>query len=257
MKSFLPNFHAVIFGAGGGIGAAMASRLTELPSCTHLTLMGRNISKIEENVNAIGDTDIQMLQADICDEDSIASVATQLGEHINDDTPFQLFVNASGILHDEENDLQPERSIRHLSNEAFQKVFAINSFGPALLIKHFLPFMPRDQRSVFASLSARVGSISDNKIGGWYAYRASKAAHNMLIKTASLEARMKYKQAVIVGLHPGTVATNLSAPFRGNVSPEKLFSPSKSADYLLDVMDNLTPAQSGAVFAWDGQEIPA
>ena len=88
MKSFLPNFHAVIFGAGGGIGAAMASRLTELPSCTHLTLMGRNISKIEENVNAIGDTDIQMLQADICDEDSIASVATQLGEHINDDANF-------------------------------------------------------------------------------------------------------------------------------------------------------------------------
>jgi len=257
MKSFLPNFHAVIFGAGGGIGAAMASRLTEAPNCSRLTLIGRNISKIEENVNASGDADIKMLQADICDENSIADVAAQLGEHINADAPVQLFINACGILHDEENGLQPERSIRHLSNESFQKVFAINSFGPALLIKHFLPLMPHDQRSVFASLSARVGSISDNKIGGWYAYRASKAAHNMLIKTASLEARMKYKQAVIVGLHPGTVATNLSAPFRGNVSPEKLFSPSQSANYLLDVMDNLTIAQSGSVFAWDGKEIPS
>ena len=257
MKSFLPNFHAVVFGAGGGIGAAMASRLADSPNCSRLTLMGRNISKIQENVNANSTTDIQMLQADICDEESIAHVAAQVGEHINDGAPLQLFVNASGILHDEENSLQPERSIRHLSNEAFQKVFAINSFGPALLIKHFLPFMPRDQRSVFGSLSARVGSISDNKIGGWYAYRASKAAHNMLIKTASLEARMKYNQAVIVGLHPGTVATNLSAPFRGNVSPEKLFTPSQSADYLLGVMDNLTIEQSGSVFAWDGQEIPA
>ena len=204
MKSFLPNFHAVVFGAGGGIGAAMASQLVATPNCSRLTLMGRNISKIQENVNTNGDTDIQLLQA-----------------------------------------------------EAFQKVFAINSFGPALLIMHFLPFSPRHQRSVFGSLSARVGSISDNKSGGWYAYRASKAAHNMLIKTASLEARMKYKQAVIVGLHPGTVATNLSAPFRGNVSPEKLFTPSQSADYLLGVMDNLTIEQSGSVFAWDGQEIPA
>ena len=257
MKSFLPNFHAVVFGAGGGIGAAMASQLVATSNCSRLTLMGRNISKIQENVNTNGDTEIQLLHADICDEKSIAHVAAQFGEYINNEAPLQLFVNASGILHDEENSLQPERSIRHLSNQAFQKVFAINSFGPALLIKHFLPFMPRDQRSVFGSLSARVGSISDNKIGGWYAYRASKAAHNMLIKTASLEARMKYKHAVIVGLHPGTVATKLSAPFRGNVSPEKLFTPSQSADYLLGVMDNLTIEQSGSVFAWDGQEVPA
>ena len=101
MKSFLPNFHAVVFGAGGGIGAAMASRLADSPNCSRLTLMGRNISKIQENVNTNGDTDIQLLQADICDEKSIAHVAAQFGEYINNDAPLQLFVNASGILHDE------------------------------------------------------------------------------------------------------------------------------------------------------------
>lgn len=257
MKSFLPNFHAVVFGASGGIGAAMAMRLAEMPNCARLTLLGRDLAKMKETCPAADTTDIHMLQADICDEDSIAQAASELGAHLHDDAPLQIFVNTSGILHEEATGLQPERSMRHLSVEAFQQVFAINSFGPALLIKHFLPLMPRHERAVFGSLSARVGSISDNQIGGWYAYRASKAAHNMLIKTASLEARMKYKQAVIIGLHPGTVATNLSEPFKGNVSPEKLFTPTQSADYLLDVMDNLTVAQSGSVFAWDGQEIPA
>ncbi|NBR34275.1 MAG: short-chain dehydrogenase [Rhodobacteraceae bacterium] len=122
---------------------------------------------------------------------------------------------------------------------------------------HYLPLLPRDRRGVFAALSARVGSISDNQLGGWYAYRASKAALNMILKNAAIEAARRYKLSVVVGLHPGTVDSSLSKPFQGNVREGKLFGPEYAADHLIRVIDNLTPDQSGKCFAWDGSEIPA
>ena len=137
------------------------------------------------------------------------------------------------------------------------QLFAVNAIGPALVAKHFLPLLPRHGRSVFASISARVGSIEDNRLGGWYSYRASKAALNMLLKTYSIELKRRAPSAICVGLHPGTVDTALSKPFQGGVAPGKLFSPTQSAAYLLRVIDGLTPADNGAVFAWDGSQIPA
>ena len=136
-----------------------------------------------------------------------------------------------------------------------QAVFAANAFGPALLIKHLLPKLPRQRPAVFASLSARRLDFRQPS-GGRY-YRAAKAAHNMLVKTAALEAAHRYKQAVVVGLHPGTVETGLSEPFKGNVPAEKLFTPDQSAGYLLQVLSGLSASDSGKVFDWKGQEVPA
>ena len=137
------------------------------------------------------------------------------------------------------------------------QVLAVNTIGPALIAKYFLPLMARDDKAVMAHLSARVGSISDNRMGGWTSYRAAKAAQKMVVKNAAIETARRDKQKIIIGLHPGTVDSRLSAPFQGNVAQDKLFSPAQSAGYLLNVIDAVTPAQSGKVLAWDGAEIPA
>ena len=136
------------------------------------------------------------------------------------------------------------------------ELFAVNTIGPALIAKHALPLLRRTSRAVFAALSARVGSIADNRLGGWHSYRASKAALNMLVKNLALELARTHPQALAVTLHPGTVDTALSAPFQRGVVPEKLFTPALSAGALLQVLDGLTPAQSGGLFAWDGAQVP-
>ncbi len=158
-----------------------------------------------------------------------------------------------GILHNGE--ITPEKSLRECSTEKFQHLFAINTILPALVAKHFLPRLNKDKRSIFAALSARVGSISDNRLGGWYAYRASKAALNMIIKNAAIEVARRNKRAIIVGLHPGTVDSDLSKPFQKNVPEGRLFTPDFSAKELWQVLENLKPEHSGQCFAWDGQEI--
>lgn len=152
--------------------------------------------------------------------------------------------------------MQPEKTFRALEPQALAHAYAVNAIGPALIAKHALPHLARDHKAVFAALSARVGSISDNAKGGWHAYRASKAALNMILRTCAIELKMKNKSAVCVGLHPGTVDTALSAPFQGFVPPTQLFTTDHSAACLLDVIDGLTSADSGGLFAWDGQPIP-
>lgn len=181
---------------------------------------------------------------DITDESSIAATAARIG-------PVDAVIVATGLLHDGQQ--APEKTYRALDAAALARSFAVNGIGPALVAKHFLPLLPRDRRGVFAALSAKVGSISDNRLGGWYAYRASKAALNQLIRTASIELRRTHPQAICVGLHPGTVDTRLSAPFQRGV-PD-LFTPERSAAALLEVLDSLTPEQSGRLWAWDGREI--
>ena len=135
------------------------------------------------------------------------------------------------------------------------RLFAVNTIGPALIAKHALPLLPKTGKSVFAALSARVGSISDNGLGGWHSYRASKAALNMLLKNFAIELKFKRKEAVCIGLHPGTVDTGLSQPFQKNVADGKLFTPAYSAARLLSVIDGAAPADSGKCFAWDGAEV--
>jgi len=157
------------------------------------------------------------------------------------------------LLHDGQT--QPEKSIGQIDPFAMLDVLKTNAVGPAMIAKHFLPLMRRDAKTVFAALSARVGSISDNRLGGWASYRASKAALNMLLKTASIEQARRFPQSVVVGIHPGTVDTDLSQPFQRRVPEGKLFTPAYSVSRLLQVLDQLTPGDSGRCFAWDGQVI--
>jgi NAD(P)-dependent dehydrogenase (short-subunit alcohol dehydrogenase family) len=135
-------------------------------------------------------------------------------------------------------------------------VYAANAIGPALIAKHCLPRLPRDRRAVFAVLSARVGSIGDNRLGGWHSYRASKAALNMLVRNFAIELERSNPRAVVAALHPGTVDSRLSAPFQRRVAPGRLFSPDQAAGHLLAVIDKLTPADSGGLFAWNGERLP-
>lgn len=243
LRSFAPDIHAVVIGHTGGIGRALVSALLEDPAVALVTAASRHHTDQSHDK-------LQQLRVDITEEPSIAAFAQQLETH----QPPQLVVVATGLLHDGPA-YQPEKSWRTLDSEHLHRSFAVNTIGPALVAKHILPLLPRNGKSVCAFLSARVGSIADNQLGGWYSYRASKAALNMMIKTLSIELRQRWPQAICVSLHPGTVDTALSLPFQANVVAGRLFSPSLSAAHLLQVIDSLNPAASGRFFAWDGQEI--
>ena len=167
---------------------------------------------------------------------------------------LRLVLVCSGWLHGD--GLMPEKRLSQVSRQALERSFAVNAYGPLLLARELEALLPRQQPSHFASLSARVGSIADNRLGGWYAYRAAKAAQNQLLTTLALEWRRRLPQVCVTLLHPGTTATALSAPFRSTVAPERLFSPQRAAEQLLTVLERQTPECSGAFLAWDGQAIP-
>jgi NAD(P)-dependent dehydrogenase (short-subunit alcohol dehydrogenase family) len=161
---------------------------------------------------------------------------------------------ATGLLHSDGK--RPEKALRDLDPNWLAQVYAVNAIGPALVAKHFLPIMPNKGRCVFAALSARVGSISDNRLGGWHGYRASKAALNMLVRNLAIEERRRNDRAIVVALHPGTVDTELSRPFQGNVQPGRLFKADRAALQLLDVIEELTVTDSGKLFDFEGKEVP-
>jgi NAD(P)-dependent dehydrogenase (short-subunit alcohol dehydrogenase family) len=232
--------HALVIGASGGIGAALAALLCDDP-CIESVVATSYRGTVAAHQKIVPHT------LDLSDEASIASLADQI-------SPPNLVIIATGLLHDDEH--KPEKSWRALKPDTMARAFAINSIGPALVAKHILPLMPRTGKCVFAVLSARVGSISDNKSGGWHSYRASKAALNQIIRTLSIEWTMKNHDSLCVALHPGTVATALSQPFQSNVQADKLFTPEKSARCLLGVIDELDGADTGGFFAWDGSKIP-
>ncbi len=226
---------AVVIGASGGIGAAIATALTVSGRFGAVHRLGRSRS---------GDAHL-----DLEDEASIRAAAERVA---GGPAPTLVFV-ATGVLHHGET---PERSFKTMTAEHLLRDYRVNTVGPALVAKHFLPLMPRDRRAVFAALSARVGSIGDNRLGGWHSYRASKAALNMVLKNLSIELARSHPQAIVAGLHPGTVDTALSEPFQRGVATEKLFTPEYSAERMLAVLDGLGPSDSGGVFAWDGARIP-
>lgn len=188
---------------------------------------------------------------DLTDESSIAAASAEIGKG----GPLDLVIVATGILH-RSAEIQPEKSYRAIDPAVMAELFALNAIGPALIAKHMMPLLSRDRRSVFAALSARVGSISDNRLGGWHSYRASKAALNALIKTFAIELASRNRHAIAVALHPGTVDTGLSLPFQRGVRPGTLQTASASAAALLKVIAGLSPSDSGGFFAWDGQPIP-
>lgn len=234
LTSFPEPISAAVIGASGGIGNAFVQILENHDRVERVFTFSRQ-----------QDSDFKI---DICDEESIKQATAQI------DSPLNLVIVATGLLHDK--DLLPEKDVRDITADKMKRLFEVNTIGPTLIAKHFIPLLPRTGKSVFASLSARVGSISDNRLGGWHSYRTSKAALNMMLKNIAIETARKYKEAAIVGLHPGTVDTNLSEPFQGNVKEGSLFSAGQSAGYLLNVIDQVQSKDTGKIFAWDGSEIP-
>ncbi|MFC0134934.1 SDR family NAD(P)-dependent oxidoreductase [Massilia eurypsychrophila] len=230
MDSLPDQFHALVIGASGTIGAAFVDLLRESPRCASVQGLHRQSSP----------------RIDFTDDDSVAKAARTLAAGPR----YHLIINAAGILHTDA--FMPEKRLADLNTMQMRATFETNTFGPALLLRHFAPLLD-GERAIMAMLSAKVGSIGDNRLGGWYSYRASKAALNMLVKTAAIEVARNQKNSVLVALHPGTVSSRLSRPFRG----EAIGRPARdAAGDMLGVLDALTPADSGSFRSYDGAELP-
>ena len=227
---------------GGAIGKALAETLASTEINAEINVFSRK-SITFSNKNILSKI------IDYSNEDSIVAAANTAA--IN--SAIDLVIVATGVLHNDK--IMPEKSLNQLSAEKFQYIFAVNTILPAIIAKYFLPKLQTKSRSIFAVLSARVGSISDNRLGGWYAYRASKAALNMIIKNLAIETSRKNHNAIVVALHPGTVNSNLSKPFQKNIAKDKLFEPQYSATQLVKVINRLKTKHSGKFYDWEGQEI--
>lgn len=246
LESFDRGFTAIVVGTGGGIGSALTRMLLNESRVDRVIGLGRS----RPEMSAEQQSRFRFLELDLEDEASIEAAAHEL----SDCTP-RLIIVASGVLKIDQ--ARPEKHSKAVRGDVFSRMMVINALGPMLVAKHFLSKMPTQGKTVFAALSARVGSISDNRLGGWYSYRASKAALNMLLQTTAIESARTHPERIIAGLHPGTVATSLSAPFVARKSTRTVFSPQQSAEYLLTVVDGLQEGHSGKVLAWDGAVIPA
>ena len=236
MKSFPHGGLALVVGATGGIGAALASALEADPAFSRVIGLSRSSAPT----------------LDIVDEESVAQAAEHVEGLVTEGLPLRLIVDATGLLSD--GTMQPEKALRQIDPGAMARAFAVNAIGPALLLKHFAPLMPREGKAVFATLSARVGSIGDNKLGGWISYRASKAALNQIVQTAAIEIARRRPEHVLLALHPGTVETGLSRPFARTgleVQPPEI-----SADRLLSVIDATGRQDTGAFLNHRGERLP-
>jgi NAD(P)-dependent dehydrogenase (short-subunit alcohol dehydrogenase family) len=230
MNSFPPGFRALVIGASGAIGAAIVAQLQADPNCGAVVALHRHTQP----------------KLDFDDEDSVAAAAAVLAEQ----GPFHLIINAAGVLHG--SAFMPEKKLADLHYEQMMTTFRINAFGPALVLRHFSPLLDKE-RGVLAVISAKVGSIADNRLGGWYSYRASKAALNMFLKTAAIEVKRSKPNAVLVALHPGTVNSHLSRPYNG----EKIGrSPFDAAADMLRVLNSLTAENTGQFHSWNGDRLP-
>jgi NAD(P)-dependent dehydrogenase (short-subunit alcohol dehydrogenase family) len=228
---------SIVIGASGGIGAAIADALDSrtVGPVHRLSRTGPNGLDLTDPLSIVRSLD--------------AALAGPPIGHV---------IIATGVLHDVAADGEmrgPEKSLRELDPEWLARQFAVNAIGPALILAHLLPRLPRDRPVRVAALGARVGSIADNRLGGWYGYRASKAALHQIVRTAAIEWQRTHKLGVLVALHPGTVDTRLSAPFAARSGNRTLLSPVQSAAAMLAVLDQLSPEESGRIYDWNGAEI--
>jgi NAD(P)-dependent dehydrogenase (short-subunit alcohol dehydrogenase family) len=230
MGSLPDQFHALVIGASGSIGAAFVDVLNASPRCALVHGLHRHSTP----------------PLDFANENSIADAAQSLASGPR----YHLIINATGMLHTEA--FMPEKRLADLNTMQMQATFQANTFGPALVMRHFVPLLA-SERAIMVLLSAKVGSIGDNRLGGWYSYRASKAALNMLVKTAAIEVARSQKNSVLVALHPGTVNSRLSKPFRGETIGRP---PHDAATDMLNVIDTLTPSDSGSFRSYNGAELP-
>ena len=230
-----------VIGSSGAIGSAFVDHYINDQSINSIFSFSRSSIGIDNNK-------VKHFSIDIENENSVQDAAKSV-EEIN----FDEIIIASGLLHT--NEFGPEKSIKDLKADNILKILNVNTVGPTIIGKHFLPLLNKNNKSVMAFLSARVGSISENKLGGWYAYRASKSALNQIIKTFSIELKRTNPKAIIIGLQPGTVDSELSAPFKRSVSKNKLFSAEYSASQLLGVIERVDESSSGNLISWDGEII--
>lgn len=249
---------ALVSGASRGLGLAFCRLLLDVPRIRRVYAACRS-PKTARDLAGLGEESngrLRVLSMDVTREASIAEAAQRIAA---DGGPVNLVLNVAGLLHDFDDGGRgpgPERRLADVTPDWLARSFRVNAAGPLLVAKHIQSLLPRRDHAVFASLSARVGSIEDNRLGGWYAYRGSKAAQNMFTRGLAIELKRRCAGIVCVGLHPGTTDTGLSKPFQRGVSPEKLFAPERAAGYLLAVIDGLGPDDNGSFRAWDGQTIP-
>jgi len=241
MQNLPDNYRAIVFGASGAIGGAFVRALRHDPRCA-MVYAGARIPP------AAIDAKIRPFAFDLGDEPSIERAVAGIAQ----DGSVHLVLVATGALHDAH--MQPEKTWRTLNTEALTHAYAVNAIGPTLIAKHTLSLLSSEERTIFAALSARVGSTEDNSLGGWHSYRASKAALNMLMRCFAIELARRAPKAVCASLHPGTVDSALSKPFQRGV--KTLFSPNDAAANLLNTLDALLPGDSGGLFAFNGARIP-
>ena len=244
--------NVLICGASQGIGLALCTQLLARADVGQVWAVSRQASG-EASLAALASTHGERLVRVDCDarsEPSLAALAQEVGRHC---THLDWVICTLGIL--QQDGARAEKALAQLDLASLQASFATNAFAPILLLKHLLPLL-RKQPCTFAALSARVGSIGDNRLGGWYSYRASKAALNQLVRTASIELKRLNPASTVLALHPGTTDTQLSHPFQGNVPIEKLFSPAFAARCILELVGRHGPSQTGTFWAWDGRPIP-
>ncbi len=232
---------ALIFGMNGAISGALAKNLAERYVITGI---GREIASAKQACFH------KQLVTDYS-EPSLSELSRSL---IEQQLTFNLIINTIGILHTD--NLKPEKRLDSLSRQSLDQYFHVNTIIPGLLLKHFHSLLPKQTSSVFAHLSAKVGSIGDNRLGGWYGYRASKAALNMLVKTAAIEIARSYKHTAIVVIHPGTTIGPLSAPYTTNTPHDKLYTADVTAKRITRVIDNLSASDTGCFFDWSGETLP-
>lgn len=254
LASFPSGSQALVQGASRGIGLEFVRQLLAQPVVGRVFAGCRAPDRAGELAAlAANEPRLQVVPLDVTHEASIAEAAAAVAGTTD---RLHLVINCAGILHGGALALAPEKRLADVRAEALAAGFAVNAFGPLLVAKHFERLLAHRERAVFASISARVGSIGDNRLGGWYAYRGAKAAQNMFTKTLAIEWARSRRNVTCVALHPGTTDTDLSRPFQANVAPDRLFGPERTVRQLLEVIDRLTPAETGRFYAWDGSEIP-
>ncbi len=241
--------NVLVVGANRGIGYGFVQQL--LPQSAQVYATYRSMDSPELAALAARSSQLQLLPMDITDEAQIVEGLAVIRQQVE---RLHLVIYCVGFLH--EGEIQPEKSLQQIQPERLLRYFQVNSIGAVLLAKHLIPLLKHPERSVLACISAKVGSIADNQSGGWYGYRASKAALNMLMRTAALEYSRKSPKTIVALLHPGTTDTQLSQPFQRGVPPDKLFSVERTVGQLLAVIDGLQPEQSGEFFSWDGSPLP-
>jgi NAD(P)-dependent dehydrogenase (short-subunit alcohol dehydrogenase family) len=238
-----PDLKVVIVG-NGAIGSAFCQAFLDKPETAAVALLGRR-------EKAWTDSRVLQLPIDVTQPETVQAAAGEIAQKLDN---VHVLINTAGVLH--WDDHGPEKRVADLQADDAVQAYRTNALPVAILAQAFGPLLRRAPAGLFASLSARVGSIEDNKMGGWYSYRASKAAHNMLLRTVAREWAISHRQVAVVALHPGTVASPLSEPFVPKNYNRPVLQPQQSAQAMLKVLSSLTPKDSGSFFDWQGEAIP-